>query len=126
MVQLAAEHAEGDARLLLLIMKNAGRIAEQRNAKKVEAQDVMKGVLEAKRLRKSKLLEKLNEHQKIIYNILEKKRRMSAGELFKTYCKEVKNHVEARTFRLYMAHMCALGLTKAIGSKKWRVYEIVI
>ena len=126
MVQLAAEHSEGDARLLLLIMRNAGRIAEQRNAKKVEEQDVMKGVLEAKRLRKSKLLEKLNEHQKIIYSILEQKRRMPAGELFRTYCKQVKNHVEARTFRLYMFHMCALGLTKAIGAKKWRVYEIVI
>jgi Cdc6-like AAA superfamily ATPase len=126
MMQLAAENSHGDARLLLLITKNAGRIAEERGAKKIEEKDIMKGVLEAKRLRKSKLLEKLNEHQKILYNILEQKKRMPAGQLYKQYCKSAKEPAGPRAFRYYMAHMCTLGLTKSIGAKKWRVYELVI
>jgi Cdc6-like AAA superfamily ATPase len=48
MIQLAAENSNGDARLLLLIVKNAGRAAEERGAKRVEDKDIMKGVLEAK------------------------------------------------------------------------------
>jgi Cdc6-like AAA superfamily ATPase len=48
MIELAAENSDGDARLLLLIVKNAGRTAEERRAKRVENKDIMKGVLEAK------------------------------------------------------------------------------
>jgi len=126
MIQLAAENCDGDARLMLLIVKNAGRMAEERGAKRVEEKDIMKGVLEAKRLRKSKLLERLNEHQKILYNVLEQKKSMPAGLLYKAYRKTAKEPAGPRAFRYYMGHMCTLGLTKSIGAKKWRVYELVI
>ncbi|MFH8119674.1 MAG: AAA family ATPase [Candidatus Aenigmatarchaeota archaeon] len=38
MIRIAAQKADGDARILLLTLKNAGRIAEEREAKKVETQ----------------------------------------------------------------------------------------
>jgi len=126
MIQLAAENSDGDARLVLLIMKNAGKIAEERGARKVENKDIMKGVLEAKMLRKSRLLEKLNEHQKILYNVLEQKKRLASGQLYKEYRKLSKDPAGTRAFRYYMSHMCTLGLAKSIGAKKWRVYELVI
>lgn len=126
LIMTAARLSEGDARVLLLALKNAGRYAEEEGKSKVELKHILKGVLEAKRLRKSKLLEKLNDHERVVYSILEEHKRLPAGELYKLYTKKVKNPVGKRAFRYYMKHMATLGLVKSIGVKRWRVYEIVI
>ena len=126
LIMIAARLSEGDARVLLLALKNAGRYAEDEGKSKVELEHILKGVLEAKRLRKSKLLEKLNDHERIIYSILEEHKKLPAAELYKLYSKKVEKPVGKRAFRYYMKHMATLGLVKSIGVKRWRVYEIVI
>ena len=73
----------------------------------------------------SHLFDKLNEHQKIIYAILLQKRRMSSGPLYHEYCRRVKKPVVKRAYRNYMDRMVKLGLVRALGSGRWRRYEIV-
>jgi translation initiation factor IF-2 len=69
----------------------------------------------------------LNEHQKIIYNILDEKREMLSGDLYREYKSKVDNPVGPRGFRKYMNKIVVLGLAVAKGGKgRYRKYEITI
>ncbi|MEM5883059.1 MAG: AAA family ATPase, partial [Candidatus Aenigmatarchaeota archaeon] len=70
---------------------------------------------------------KLNEHQKIIYNILEEKKEMYSGDLYREYKLKVSNPVGPRGFRKYMNKIVVLGLAIAKGGKgRYRKYEITV
>lgn len=68
----------------------------------------------------------MNEHQKIIYGILGKKKRISSGSLYREYYKLVKNPVVDRAYRDYMKRMVELGLVKAEGFGRWKIYEVIL
>lgn len=70
-------------------------------------------------------IDKLNEHQKVIYDILEKRRKLSSGLLYNEYCILTKNPVVDRANRNYMRRMVNLGLIKAEGKRRWKSYEII-
>jgi len=42
------------------------------------------------------------------------------------YCKLVKSPVVDRAYRNYMKRMAELGLVKAEGFGRWKIYEIVV
>ena len=69
---------------------------------------------------------KLNEHQRIIYGILEKKMKMPSGMLYREYCKLVSKPVVARAYRNYMKKMVDLGLVITKGKGRWKTFEIAI
>jgi hypothetical protein len=50
---------------------------------------------------------------------------MTSGELYREYCKLVKNPVVDRAYRNYMKKMVNLSLVKMEGFGKWKIYEIV-
>jgi Cdc6-like AAA superfamily ATPase len=127
LIRIAAMMSLGDARVLLRTLRNAGRLAEERGKKKVTIEEIKEGAKEARKLRKSRALAKLNEHQKIIYNILDEKREMLSGDLYREYKTRVSNPVGPRGFRKYMSKIVALGLAVAKGGKgRYRKYEITI
>jgi len=127
LIRIAAMMSLGDARVLLRTLRNAGRLAEERGKKKVTIDEIKEGAKEARKLRKSRALAKLNEHQKIIYNILDEKREMFSGDLYREYKARVSNPVGPRGFRKYMNKIVALGLAVAKGGKgRYRKYEITI
>jgi Cdc6-like AAA superfamily ATPase len=109
-----------------IFVKNAGKIAEERGAKRVETEDIIEENKEAKKLKKSYLLRKLNDDRRIIYSILEKNHKMYSGDLYREYRKSVKKPVTQRGFRNYMKRIVNLGLVKAEGGEgRYRKYEIV-
>jgi len=67
---------------------------------------------------------KLNEDEKLLLEILARNKSMKAGELYELYYSLAPQPKEERTFRKYMRRLCTLGLTRAIGEKKGRIYEI--
>ena len=81
---------------------------------------------EAKKLKKSYALSKLNEHQLVIYEILEKKTKMASGLLYKEYYRLVSSSVVARAYRNYMRKMVDLGLVMTRGNGRWKIYEIAL
>lgn len=89
-------------------------------------EEIKQAVKEAKRFKASYFTSKLNEHQRIIYEILGKKKRIASGELFKEYCKLVENPVVDRAYRNYMKRMVESGLIKVEGFGRWKVYEIIM
>ena len=125
LIKIVSIMAEGDARVGLEILRRAGKKAEDRGLRKVTIEEIKQAAKEAKRFKTSFFLSKLNEHQKIIYEILERKKRMTSGELYREYCKLVKNPVVDRAYRNYMKKMVNLGLVKMEGFGRWKIYEIV-
>ena len=126
LIKVASTLASGDARIGLEILRRAGRKAEDKGLKNVTLKEIKEASKEAKKLKKSYLLFKLNEHQRIIYGILERKRKMPSGLLYKEYCRLAKRAVVSRAYRTYMRKMVKFGIVRAEGYGRWKRYEIVI
>ena len=125
-LRIIAAIAKGDARTGIEILRRAARRAEDRGLRRITLNEIKEAIKEARRLRKSYLLSKLNEHQRVIYSILEAKRSMGSGELYRKYCSKVKRPVTDRAFRNYMKKLVRLGLVAEQGYGRWRKYEVVI
>jgi len=124
LIKVASVAAEGDARIGLEILRRSGKKAEDKGLKEVTMEEIKQAISEAKKTKTSFMLSKLNEHQRITYQILAKKRTMTSGALYEEYCKLVSNPVVDRTHRNYMKRMADLGLVKTEGSGRWKRFEI--
>jgi orc1/cdc6 family replication initiation protein len=126
LIKIASVAAEGDARVGLEILRRAGRKAEDKGLEKVTIEEIKQAIKEARKTKVSFIVSKLNEHQRVIYEILARKKKMPSGLLYREYCKLVSKPVVDRAYRNYMKEMVALGLVKAEGSGRWKSYSIVI
>ena len=126
LIRIASVAAEGDARVGLEILRRAGKKAEDKGLKEVTIEEIKQAIKEAKKTKVAFFTSKLNEHQKVIYEILGKKKKMASGMLYREYCKTVANPVVDRAYRNYMMEMVELGLVKVEGKGRWKVYEIVV
>jgi len=126
LIKIASIMAEGDARTGLEILRRAGKRAEDKGLKQVTVEEIKEAAKEAKRFKKDFSLSKLNEHQKVIYETLQKNRKMPSGLIYREYCRLVSKPVVDRAYRNYMKRMVELGLIKAEGFGRWKSYEIVV
>jgi len=78
----------------------------------------------ARFLRKDRLLERLNEHEKLLHGLVEDYKHIGSGKLYQAYRSRVKSPVTERAYRKYMEHLVRLGLVKARGEGRWRKYRI--
>lgn len=125
-IKLASVAAQGDARTGLEIVRKAGKKAEVRYLNNVAMRELEEAITEVNKLKIVYPVDKLNEHQKIIYDILGKKRKLSSGLLYSEYCTLMKSPVVERAYRNYMRRMVNLGLIRCEGKGRWRSYEITI
>jgi len=111
-----ADLSEGDARVAIQTLKNAAQFAEADNSKAIKEEHVKKGWNSAKGLRKTYLLDKLTEHHKILYSIIEKQKEIASGELWESYLNECraakKRPIALRTYNAYINKLCETGLIK--------------
>jgi orc1/cdc6 family replication initiation protein len=126
LISVVAGLSNGDARIGLQTLKIAAKDAESKNLETITIEEIKSAAKCARKYRLSYLLGKLNEHQKIIYEILKKCKTMNSGELFDEYRKSVKETVVDRSYRNYMQRMEELGLVRESSSGRWKRYEIVI
>jgi len=116
----------GDARIGLQTLRVAANEAELKGLNSITIEEIKAAARCTRKYRLSYLLRKLNDHQRIIYDILRKNRVMNSGKLFEEYCKLSKEIITDRSYRNYMQRMLELGLVREIGSGRWKKYEIVI
>ncbi len=124
-IKLASVAAQGDARTGLEIVRNAGKKAEIRYSDEVTIREIKEAITETNKLKTVFPINKLNEHQKIIYDILEKKRKLLSGLLYNEYRTSIQTPVVDRAYRNYMQRMVDLGLIKSEGKGRWKCYEII-
>jgi orc1/cdc6 family replication initiation protein len=125
LMRIVSVAAQGDARVGLEIVRKAGKKAEVRCLNEVSMNELKEAISEANKFKKIFPIDKLNEHQKVIYEILEKKRKMSSGMIYKEYCTIMKSPVVDRAYRNFMRRMVNLGLIRDEGKGRWKSYEIV-
>ena len=74
--------AQGDARKGLEIVRKAGKKAEIRYLNDVTIRELKEATTEANKFKTIYPIDRLNEHQKVIYEILGKNRKMLSGSLY--------------------------------------------
>jgi len=126
LLSIISNISNGDARVGLQTLKIAAKDAESKDLKTVTIEEVKVAAKCARKYRLSYLLGKLNDHQKVIYEILKKAGKMSSGQLFEEYKKTSKQSLIDRSYRNYMRNMEHIGLVRELGNRRWRKYEIVI
>jgi len=126
LLRIIATAARGDARVGLETIRRAAIRAEERNGRKIALLDVKAASTEANKLRLEYFLSKLNDHQRIIYEILTKEGRLDSGSVYRSYFGRVQNPVVDRAYRKYMRRMVELGLVKERGLGRWKSFEVSV
>lgn len=126
LLSVVASMSNGDARVGLQTLKIAAKDAESKDLNLITVEEIKSAAKCARKYRLSYLLGKLNEHQRVIYEILKKCKSVSSGELFEKYSKTSKQTIVDRSYRNYMQKMEELGLVRENGSGRWKKYEIVV
>jgi hypothetical protein len=67
----------------------------------------------------------LNMESSTILQILEQRKKLPSGELYRLYCEKSRYPKSERSFRNYMQDLYRKGLVRSVGDKKGRFYEII-
>jgi len=118
---LSANHTVqkgGDVRVGLEILLKAGRLAESENSRKLKVEHVKKILPSVKPAKPEIIKEKIREDERIILEVLEEKKELLSGELYKEYCKRIESPVSERMFRDFVNHLGELNLIKVRRRKR--------
>jgi len=117
MIRLAAELAEGDARIAIQTLKTAAYLAEKQSEDSIAEKHIRSGHSSVKDLKKTYLLNKLTEHHRLLFDLLRERGPMMSGDFLKAYndkCASLKiQAIAERTFNLYTKRLSEMGLIQA-------------
>ena len=125
LIRIASAAAKGDAKVGLEIIRKAGKKAEVRGSNEISMNELKETISEANGLQTLCPIDRLNAHQKLIYEIIKKNRKMLSSSLYREYRALAGNPVADRTYRNYTIKMVNLRLMKSEGKGRWRRYEHV-
>lgn len=120
--------AEGDARIAINALRIAAEEAEKQDKEKIDQEIVEEALPAAEKENKSKSVEKLNEHQKVLYEIIKEEGEVSPGELYERYEENLEEESGdpkvKRTLRKYLEKMDHYNLIESEGEGRWRKYML--
>ncbi|MDY6764414.1 MAG: Cdc6/Cdc18 family protein [Halobacteria archaeon] len=119
-----ADSAAGDARVAIGILRAAAREAESQGIERITDDLIEESIPEAKDEIERKNVEKLNDHQRVLYDIIESEGEISPGDLYERYEKKVEDPVTKRTLRNYLDKMSHYKLIESQGENRGRIYSI--
>jgi orc1/cdc6 family replication initiation protein len=120
-----AEAAAGDARIAIGILRAAAREADERGVKKITDNLIEDGIPEAKAEIRQKHVQKLTEHQRVLYDIIVEHGEIAPGELYEAYCERVDDPKTRRMLRNHLQKMQRYNLVQANGESRSRTYSPV-
>jgi orc1/cdc6 family replication initiation protein len=126
LVRMASLAAQGDARTALEIVRKACKKAEVQGLNEISMKELREAIDDTSRFMIMHPLNRLNQHQKVLYEILEKKRKLPSGALYGEYSAVTADPVVDRAYRKYMNKMVNMGLVRTEGKGRWKSYEIVV
>jgi orc1/cdc6 family replication initiation protein len=119
-----AEHSNGDARVAIGTLRIAAQKAENQDLEEITGEVIEQSFSDAVQQNRSMSLEKLNRHQRALYDQLKQEDELQPGKLFERYEEEVENPKSERTLRRYMRKMESYGLVDISGENRGRVYSL--
>jgi orc1/cdc6 family replication initiation protein len=123
-LKLIASKSKGDARVAISTLRKAAQKAEKKGLEEIPREKVEQSFSDAVEENRSVSLQKLNEDQRKLYNILKEEGELGSGKLFERYREEVEEGPTDRTLRRYMKKMESYGLVEKKGSTRDRVYRL--
>lgn len=115
--------SNGDARKAIEILRISAEIAESSDSNYIKDKHIssaMKNIRDSQ----NKIIEDLNIHQKLLYNIIKKRGEIRPSELYKEYCLLCKEKpLQERTIRKHLEKMNRYGIIRSVGSGRWRIYR---
>ncbi len=119
-----ANRADGDARVAINSLRIAAEEAEHQEMEEIPLEVVKDALPEAEKQNKSKSIDKLNPHQKVLYDVIEEEGEIKPGELYERYREEVDEPKVERTLRKYLNKMDHYRLIETEGEGRWRKYTV--
>ncbi|MFO7794363.1 MAG: orc1/cdc6 family replication initiation protein [Candidatus Nanohaloarchaea archaeon] len=123
-LKLIASKSGGDARVAISTLRKAAQQAEREGLEKIEREVVKESFSDAVKDNRSVSLQKLNEDQRKLYDILKEEKELKSRDLFEAYREKVEEGPTDRTLRRYMKKMEAYGLVEPKGSTRDRKYSL--
>jgi orc1/cdc6 family replication initiation protein len=120
-----ANAAAGNARDAISILRTAAREAEHEGSSGIGDAHIETSIPEAQTAVRQKAVQKLSEHQRVVYEVLEEDGPLSPKELYARYQSAVEEPRTKRTVRSYLGKLEQYNLVTAAGSGPTRVYSLV-
>lgn len=122
-LERVAEKSSGDARVAIGTLRMAARKAEREGLEKIPDRIFEESFSDAVQENKSVSLEKLHDHQRILYDIIKEEGSIRPGELYEEYRTQADDPRNDRSLRRYLNKMIDYGLIEASGEKRGRKYS---
>ncbi|MFW5938434.1 MAG: Cdc6/Cdc18 family protein [Halanaeroarchaeum sp.] len=122
-LEAIARSADGNARDAIAVLRSAAQLAESRDAETITRDIVEDAVSDARTRVRQMLLEKLNDHQRVLYDAIEAAEPIAPGDLYETYEDSVEDPRTRRTLRTYLTKMEQYSLVVSEGSAQGRRYR---
>jgi Cdc6-like AAA superfamily ATPase len=120
-----ADAAAGDARGAIGILRNAARTAARDRLDEIPVDVIEEAVPEAKSKIKRKNVEKLNQDQQVLYDIISETDEITLGDLYDQYQNRVKDPKTRRMVRNYLSELEHYNLISGKGATKGRKYRAI-
>jgi orc1/cdc6 family replication initiation protein len=117
-------NASGDARMALNSLRIAVQDAENQGLEQVTDEIIDQSITDSQDRDRIESLERLNRHQKSVYNLLQEEDNLKMSELYSLYQEEVDNPKTKRTLRRYLNKMEAYELISSRGEKSGKIYYL--
>lgn len=119
-----ATQAAGDARIAIGILRNAARHAHDRGLEEIPDDIISEVVPEAKTEMQQKTIERLTEHQQVLYDIITDTGTIEPQDLYEEYEARVADPKTKRTVRNHLSKLEHYNLIESEGSTKDRIYRV--
>ncbi|MFC5133870.1 MULTISPECIES: Cdc6/Cdc18 family protein [Haloferacaceae] len=118
-----AEHAVGDARVAIGILRKAARTASNNGDNQIRSGMISDVVSEAKLEIERNTISRLKPDQRVLYNIISECEEIKPPALYEQYKDRVEDPKTERTVRNYLAKLEHYNLIVADGNTKARTYR---
>lgn len=119
-----ANRSNGDARIAINSLRIAAEEAEEQDREKILDEDIESAVPEAVEQDQSESLEKLNEDQRILYDIIKQDEEIKPRELYDRYREKADEPKVERTLRNYLKKMENYRLIESTGKGTGTKYKL--
>jgi orc1/cdc6 family replication initiation protein len=119
-----ADAAAGDARVAIGILRSAAREADRQGVSTLTPSIIEEAIPEARAAIERANLEKLNDHQRVLYEIVDEHGEIDPGELYTQYREQVSDPRTDRTVRNYLQKMSHYNLVESTGEGRGRTYRL--
>lgn len=120
-----ADAAGGDARVAIGSLRQAARRAAAADRDRLTDDLVAAAVPAAESQVRQRTLDRLTDHQRVLYETIEAAGEIAPGELYERYEDRVEAPKSRRTLRNYLAKMEHYNLVASAGEKRGRTYRHV-